>query len=406
MSIHRSYRHSGQSLVELTMVMIVLLPVLMAGIFGGMSLYQGTLASEAIKEPTIHKIEMADTASAVSNAQLLGYSTGMTASMMPGSLLDNINIVNVNNDTAIMVGRKRGVTIPVLNMTFDFTVSQAIQSRLLNAVTATVTDSPTVPYGSNTQKAPPWSDPLIATLQTSLLECSNAVVSNSAVDAVFPNAPNGSSYLSRKQISYNSPYSAASIAQLAREPQVVSACQSEQTTINQQCDAEYNQLLPHADPIVLGCPQAATPTGTPAIVCPTGTTASPDGLTCTYTGSTTTTSADIAALQQQIATLSATLNASTSTCATYSSYIYNPPGSPGMRIAATQNANGGFTSTTTGFLAPDAGLYFDPTGKYITPPASMRTDCQQRKLAECKVEKAINLAQQINAKFPQECAGP
>jgi len=407
MSIPPFHRHSGQSLVELTTVMIVFLPILMIAIYVGIPVYQGTLPSEAIKEPTIHKIEMADSTGAVSNGQLLGYTTGMNATLMPGSLLDNINIINVNNDTAIMVGRKQGINIPLLNLAFDFTVSQAIQSRLLNAVTAPVTDTPTVPFGSNTTKNPPWSDPLIASLQTTLLECGNAVVTSAAVDAVFPNAPSGSAYLSRKQINFNSPYSAASIAQLAKEPQVISACQSEQTAINQKCDAEFNQLLPHADPIVLGCPQAATPTGTPSLLtCPAGTTLRADGLTCEYTGSTTTTSASIATLQQQIAALAATLGTSSSTCATYSSYIYNPPGSPGMRIAATQNANGGFTSTTTGFLAADDGLYFDPTGKYITPPTSMRTDCQQRKMAECRVEKAIDLANQIAAKFPQECAGP
>jgi hypothetical protein len=130
----RRHKGRGQSLVEFTLVLPIFVLLLVAAGYIGIALYQGSMASDAIREPGIHKMEMANEKGAVSGGQLSGYvsSSPIGGSINMGAKVDSVSVVNGQN-AAIIVGTKN-YTPPVSFIpSFNFAVAQAINANLLLA---------------------------------------------------------------------------------------------------------------------------------------------------------------------------------------------------------------------------------------------------------------------------------
>ena len=361
MTLSRFNRQSagpGQSLVELVLVTtFVLLPVLLIAGYAGMAIYQGTMASEAIKEPTVHKMDMANMPNAVGAGQLTAYALGgVTGSLMPGAILDSVTTADINPYITIMEGSKTSIPVPLLNVQFTFTVTEAIQRRLLDANNGTISCAMNTPCLFGGGGRVPWTDPLITQLKAPVLSCGSATMTTSDADQLVPNAPPSQYYHALNTTYGTVPYTKSTVMSVfVNSSYATSKCPP--AKFQGQCQGYYNDFIPKPWP------------GTP-VTCAPG---------------------------------------SDPTCATYSSLLLNPPGRPGMEVMA--KVQGGaripLTITPAGFTSdPAHGWYWDPTGMYVGPTPNMVNDCVKRWVAECKVEWGTDLAKQVAAAYPEECGKP
>src|SRR5690606_35410041 len=96
--------------VELGIALPVLLLILVGAVAFGIGSYQANIASDAIRQPALKKMEMASTPAAVSPGQVMGWVTGEGAkgSMSSGGgAVDSVSFVDANEEVSIVVGTKR-----------------------------------------------------------------------------------------------------------------------------------------------------------------------------------------------------------------------------------------------------------------------------------------------------------
>ncbi|HEY9745914.1 MAG TPA: TadE family protein [Oculatellaceae cyanobacterium] len=365
--------HSGQSLVELALTFPILLLILVGGAHFGFGLYQANLASSAIQQPALHKLEMADTPGAISPGTVLNWVTGndgTKGSMKTGDAVDSVKFVNQNAETAIIVGTKRYKGIAPFLPSFDITVVQGINSNLLQASGGSAArvrpaNGTWVPGGA--PRTPPWMDPLVQNAPPDFRmnpSCAASPVGIELVNALNSELKTEKTYISNKPVAFFSPVEPKTLIQISQEFE--GACASAGAAI---CAKEYEDLLP--DP----------PKDQPA------------------------------ALKSKSATPPDTVT-----------YVYetkNPPGGPGTIVRYTFECSKAYFEQHGNYcdsprpaigetvsnpdIGPDHGMYFDPTGKYEKPPDDFKDSCMSRKQAECMLEKGVAKANQIAAKYPDIC---
>ncbi len=128
-----SKAYFGQSLVEYVLMFPVMLLVLV-GTFGvGMAMYQAHMASDAIRQPALQKLEMAASDYAICDRDLLGYINGskLGGNLKMGPYLDSVAIREQNDYGSVLVGRKTITPIAPFLPTFDVKVTQVVNRNLL-----------------------------------------------------------------------------------------------------------------------------------------------------------------------------------------------------------------------------------------------------------------------------------
>lgn len=163
-SQYRPTHLKGQSLVEFVMVMPVLLLILLGAFTVGLGIYQGANASMAVKTPVMQKIDLAkDPGDTTNQAKMLiqNYNSG---SLQMGSAIDRARTVGTSNKTTVIIATKEFQPPVSFLPMVDFTVTQAINSDLLNANQATASPAATT-LGAITYPAPvvpPLPDTVLA----------------------------------------------------------------------------------------------------------------------------------------------------------------------------------------------------------------------------------------------------
>ncbi len=172
---------TGQSLVEFVLVMPIFVLVLVGGMAMGMGAYQAHMAADAVKEPMLKKLEMSNTPNAVAGGMLNGYMNGspLQGSLQMGSKIDNVQIVNVDDYTSVMVGNKQYQSIASFVPSFTIKVSQPINRNLLQAANSGAPSRPAgtpwVPFG--TPVLPPWEGGIIPGCEAEGITGTIAIVS-------------------------------------------------------------------------------------------------------------------------------------------------------------------------------------------------------------------------------------
>jgi hypothetical protein len=157
----REGRQSGQSLVEFILVMPILILVMVAGGMLGYGTYQAHMASTAIQEPAMQKLQFSNNKDAIPMLTLLNNinNSNLKATLITGTMIDNVQIIDSDPYTSIMVGGKDFQSLFAFIPGFHITVGQIINHNVLqaaNAGSAIVhsSTSPWVPGG--TPVKPPW----------------------------------------------------------------------------------------------------------------------------------------------------------------------------------------------------------------------------------------------------------
>ena len=91
----------------------------------------------------------------------------------------------------------------------------------------------------------------------------------------------------------------------------------------------------------------------------------------------------------------------------------NPPGAPGVHMSLSlQCANAPpapcdpvqvVDNTYNIFVPEPEPLYWDPTGQYVTPPASMIPHCGERMRAYIMIDKAATRSWEVVGTYNMEC---
>lgn len=365
----------GQSLVEFVLVAPILILVLVIAGYVGIGMYQAHMASDAIRQPALKKLEMAAEPGGISNETLLGYVTGgpLKGNINSGGAVDSVNVTNTGASdlAAIIVGNKQfTVNFPGLPA-FNFTAAQAIQKNLLLSAEFGAKKRSLdgwVPGG--TPRQPPWmAFPSLPPGFDLLGQCQKIPIDIGVIKAVDTDKTKEKIYIAVPDVPDfpSSPVKLDNIITLATK--FAGECDGYQASV---CDKEYADFLPEKLPDVVI--QAGT---------------KPDPFTKEFK-------------------------------------FKNPPGAPGLmssyRITcdaedATSAADCKLVSdvSSSGNWKPDFSLlpeitadhgwYFDPTDKYEKPPDDFKESCKSRKKAECQVKKALDKANEIVAQYGIECQG-
>ncbi len=363
-----SRQFKGQALVEFILVMAILVPLLLATAYVGMAMYAGAIASDAIREPVMHKLEMASTPGAVSSGQVLTMAQeGAQGSVkMTGSPLDSAEFIEGDGVTSIIVGKKT-FNSPFTNLgipSFNFTVTQGINANLLLAANngATVRES----SWTNTGGTAPWQrfDPKYA-LQSGLAlhtGCGQTNTLNQNNDfllrGVSSNLGEGS-YFVVDFPTYTTSVETETIVNMAERFR--SECAGTGSGV---CQAEYNNLK-FKDSGIKAAAEGPPPScsgplaGNPICSLP------------------------------------------------FESYqeIYNPPGAPGQVMLITKAAGATVAEATTiPFInMMTHGIYYGVSADK-NPPEDFVPSCIARKEAECMLERAVNQANSMVSSSSAECA--
>lgn len=348
--------HKGQSLFELVLVMIVLVPIMVGVGYAGMAMYQGTMASEAIKEPATTKNELAGRSGAISQGELLAQTRRVGGNFLGNTAaLDSVRITDPGvGDIALLVGHKQSITIPIFNLSFDFGVVQPIQKNLLEANTGTRSSGPNeAPANLAGKKGPPSENPKFQKDNLPpLMECSppsaSTTVTPAVANALYPDAP-GATYDSREEFSIPVKLGLDSVMKFMNSADVASECQD--LLGGGTCAKEMADLQPKPATNKFGCPDDK---GVPQCV--------------------------------------------------YATYHENPKGAPGQRLEIRYDAKTGQeTKTFTPMFGPPQGLYYDASGAYEKPPGDFMQSCTQRKVAECKIKAAAKKANELAEEYADAC---
>lgn len=366
--------HKGQSLVELILVMIVLIPVLLAVGYTGIAMYQGTMASEAIKEPATAKSELANTSAAIPTSKLLAMTKNGGNG---GTPLDAVSVsAPVSANTVMIVGQKKSITIPFFNITMDFTVAQPIQKSLLEANTGTRSSAPNqAPPNLIGKKGPPNENPKFQNDNLpATLECSPAgtTITEASVNAYAPDAP-AAVYDSRVTFSISVKMTEDAVMAFANSPDVKfgAGC----VNADAPCAGEEADLQPKPAQNVLGCfqtPAAPPPTVivAPDPAAPAAPPAAPPAMT-------------------------------PKPMCVQAIYHENPKGAPGQKLEIKYDqTTGAEIKTFTEMFGPPHGLYYDASGQYEKPPATFEPSCSQRKYYECVIKAAAAKANDLANEYP------
>lgn len=351
------------------MIFPVLILVLIGAASFGIGLYQANLASGAIQQPALKKLEMADTPGPISQGKVLGWVTGegTKGSMLTGKAVDSVAFVDNDPNIALVVGTKdyKGIASFVPGMTI--TVAQGLNKNLLLAADAggakrRPVGSPWVPGGA--PRTPPWQNPVLGQDVPPDLKlnpgCAQTPVGDDVVNGLNTDSGNPKTYISRDPFATFSPVDKGQLMEMAQS--FDGACASAGAGV---CAQEEKDLEPKP------------PKDQPAL---------PDEKYGTPPGP-----------------------------VSYSFKATNPPGGPGtiLTYGFVCKAPDGKTPvcdppqlqqvTPNPAVGPNHGMYTDPTGKYEKPPADFVKSCMARKQAECMVKKAVDKANSILSAYPDAC---
>jgi hypothetical protein len=161
-SEHR--QHQGQSLIEFVLVMPIFVLLLVGGTFTAFNFYQAQMASDAVRQTALKKLEMAGNKDIVAADTLKGYiNNGNTSgSMNLGSLVDSVSFADGGPYATFVIGNKQTTGVLGIVPGAQIQVSQAINRNLLlpanaGSAAARPATTPWVPGG--TPVPPSWEVP-------------------------------------------------------------------------------------------------------------------------------------------------------------------------------------------------------------------------------------------------------
>lgn len=358
----------GQSLVELVLVTPILLLVLSAGFYFGMGLYQAHMASDAIRQPSMRKLEMANEPGQVTEGTVLGYvSSGNLAgndALLNGAKIDSVSFAHVDNYTSLVVGSKSFEAVnPLPN--FNITVAQPLNRKLLaaahNGARVRPAGSPWVPGGA--PRTPLWEEMADLPPDINILpNCQTTPVGDNVANALNMEMKADKTYISMEPVATFSPVPETDLMRIAEK--YAGECANVGAG---PCQAEYDNLLPDPEP---------------------------------------------PAQANQVQTIGGPPPAAT----TYVFEIKNPPGGPGVILkysfdcAEDMEGPGNHCGWPTihdlnpnPAIGPDHGRYYDSTGRYDKPPDDFVDSCKSRKAAECQLKKAVEEAERLIQAARKEC---
>lgn len=136
-SVCRSAAPCGQALIETLVSLPVLIMLLFSTFLVGATFFTAYRAANAVREPIMNKLAIANNAGAVGTGDLLGMmqaiNDGSFAFDGAGPSIDGLQLADVNTVTAYLVGNKTFNANSTLFPNFQFFVAQGIDSRLLMA---------------------------------------------------------------------------------------------------------------------------------------------------------------------------------------------------------------------------------------------------------------------------------
>ena len=365
MRLNRNKR-GGQSLVEMVLVTPLLLLIFAISGFVGIGMYQANQASEAIRQPAMHKMEMANTVARVDNGRLLGYVQGSqhSGNIRVNQAVDSVTVrANGFQDQAAVVTGTKHFSVGVTWLPeFDFTVAQAVQTKLLEPAEFNATRHGTGPWvPGGTPRMPPWKRFPNLPPGFDLNEaCARVPVSPEMIRSLDTDKDARKVYISVPEMPPGLPSSPIKPDALLSMASTMpgSSCGDAAGT----CNREFEDFMP--DPRNRKPNEEVTmPLAPPAIY---------------------------------IKTMS----------------MKNPPGAPGLKVEFSvqcleimdpvcQARDPVYERLPE--IGPNHGNYFDPTEKYLEPPEKMKTSCMSRKKAECQLKEALDKANAIAAAFPDGC---
>ncbi|HEY9686882.1 MAG TPA: TadE family protein [Coleofasciculaceae cyanobacterium] len=147
--------HQGQSLIEFVLVMPIFVLLLVGGTFTAFNFYQAQMASDAVRQTALKKLEMAGSKDMIAAGTLQGYiNSGDTkGSMNLGSLVDSVTYADGGPYATFVIGNKQTTGVLGIVPGARIQVSQAVNRNLLlpaNAGTAVArpATTPWVPGGA------------------------------------------------------------------------------------------------------------------------------------------------------------------------------------------------------------------------------------------------------------------
>lgn len=343
-------RRRGQSLAELVFTIPVLLIILVGAFYVGWAMYEGHMAADAIKRPTLQKMTMANTPGAVGPGQIMGWATGATGNLSDGAL-DSVNFVHVDDRTSILVGQKAYTAGP-LGITFDFSVNQAIQRKLLEPAGGSAVPATWFPTPDRGLGPPTSFDPHLANMPR--IKCGPDEMRFWNADQIWTSGPgNGNTFQAR--------------------------------------DREWMRETAFAnrDTMTLSFNHSELPPN------PGGGNDVP-GLTCATYQDNLTYKPDGPVVNLPTATFEAD----------------NPWGAPGVHmkiVARCANSPPGpcdpveVTPTYNEEFPPPHPLYWDPSGAYRNPPGNFIPTCAQRQRAYDMIDAASALSWDVVGTYNMEC---
>jgi hypothetical protein len=150
----------GQSLVEFVLVFPILFMLAVAAGSMALGVHQGHVASLAIAQIPLHKVEMAEKEGALGSGDLTGYATGGKFKGPFGSVpaIDSLTVQSVDPYTDLAVATKSFTPLTTFVPGFTMRTAQVINHNLLQAMnTGSGTAHPAtdwVPGGTPTPT--PW----------------------------------------------------------------------------------------------------------------------------------------------------------------------------------------------------------------------------------------------------------
>jgi hypothetical protein len=351
-----------------------LMLILAGGINFGLGLYQANMASSAIQQPSLKKLEMADTPGAIAPATVLAWVTGADSTkgtIKSGNAVDSVKFANQQAETEILVGTKGYKAIAPFLPSFDITVAQGINKNLLlassgGAARVRPASVPWVPGGA--PRTPPWKDPIMQNAPPDFRmnpNCAKVPVGEDAVGALNSEVQTDKTYISNKPVAFFSAVSLPTLIQLSQ--QFEGACANDGADV---CQKEHDDLMPKPPKdqpaelkLMSGVP--------PGIVSYAYQTKNPPG--------------------------------GPGTVVTYTFQCSKTFGLGGGKFCKSPQPSGGII-THNPDIGADHGLYFDPTAKYEKPPdPGFMDSCKSRKQAECMLKKGTERADQIMNRYHDAC---
>lgn len=353
----------GQGLAEFAIIVPIILTIMVAGGFIGMAMFTAHTAAEAIKEPTVRKMEMAKNPGAYSNGAILS----MVRSAKGANTLQGLVFVDVpsadGSRTKILVGTKNfTVALPFMPpMTFEFTATQGIQAALLAANNGSAADPSYVPGGR--QPPPSQSEDPYGWTRTPRA-CQTTPIGE---PEVLNLRPNNSFYMARNPQSFGSVFT-TSLEVLELATNFAGECADGGGGAAATCEGYRQQLMPEP-------PFCKPETG-------------------------------------------GRFNYDPVTPSSWVEYTCkNPPGAPGKEMTirmicstpdkdsdtpqcgTTQDGPPRFVEV----VGPPVGLFNDSGETSGEPPAEYVPECVKRKVAECQIQRAVGMANALSAFTNRAC---